>query len=135
MRAVFICSLLLRCNFDLRWSLHCFYLSFFLMIRRPPRSTLTDTLFPYTTLFRTPRTRTFIQRLPSVSTVFRQRPMLLGNWVLMMSSRPSLSKSATSARGLADCHPSGPSPDAGPKLVAVDAVKVMLPLLRYSLTE
>src|SRR3546814_19543694 len=27
----------------------CFY---FLMIRRPPRSTRTDTLFPYTTLFR-----------------------------------------------------------------------------------
>src|SRR3546814_1092510 len=25
---------------------------FFLMLRRPPRSTLTDTLFPYTTLFR-----------------------------------------------------------------------------------
>src|SRR3546814_17758716 len=36
----------------------CFSLSdytlrfFFLMIRRPPRSTRTDTLFPYTTLFR-----------------------------------------------------------------------------------
>src|SRR3546814_6878730 len=30
-------------------SYHCFY---FLMIRRPPRSTRTDTLFPYTTLFR-----------------------------------------------------------------------------------
>src|SRR3546814_10522750 len=30
-----------------------FFLSFFfLMIRRPPRSTRTDTLFPYTTLFR-----------------------------------------------------------------------------------
>src|SRR3546814_276821 len=28
---------------------------FFLMIRRPPRSTLTDTLFPYTTLFRSVR--------------------------------------------------------------------------------
>src|SRR3546814_12923785 len=28
---------------------------FFLMIRRPPRSTRTDTLFPYTTLFRSPR--------------------------------------------------------------------------------
>src|SRR3546814_6198989 len=27
------------------------YLFFFLMIRRPPRSTRTDTLFPYTTLF------------------------------------------------------------------------------------
>src|SRR3546814_14689970 len=29
-----------------------FLLFFFLMIRRPPRSTRTDTLFPYTTLFR-----------------------------------------------------------------------------------
>src|SRR3546814_5904489 len=27
------------------------------MIRRPPRSTRTDTLFPYTTLFRSPRQR------------------------------------------------------------------------------
>src|SRR3546814_18262298 len=31
------------------------YLFFFLMIRRPPRSTRTDTLFPYTTLFRSSR--------------------------------------------------------------------------------
>src|SRR3546814_4165839 len=30
---------------------------FFLMIRRPPRSTRTDTLFPYTTLFRSYRFR------------------------------------------------------------------------------
>src|SRR3546814_13352566 len=30
----------------------CFVVFFFLMIRRPPRSTRTDTLFPYTTLFR-----------------------------------------------------------------------------------
>src|SRR3546814_16284964 len=30
----------------------CLYCCFFLMIRRPPRSTRTDTLFPYTTLFR-----------------------------------------------------------------------------------
>src|SRR3546814_13140148 len=29
---------------------------FFLMIRRPPRSTRTDTLFPYTTLFRSRKT-------------------------------------------------------------------------------
>src|SRR3546814_16717550 len=29
-------------------------LFFFLSIRRPPRSTRTDTLFPYTTLFRSP---------------------------------------------------------------------------------
>src|SRR3546814_17335034 len=31
-----------------------FIVLFFLMIRRPPRSTRTDTLFPYTTLFRSP---------------------------------------------------------------------------------
>src|SRR3546814_8986738 len=30
------------------------YIVFFLKIRRPPRSTRTDTLFPYTTLFRSP---------------------------------------------------------------------------------
>src|SRR3546814_8234080 len=30
------------------------YFIFFLMIRRPPISTRTDTLFPYTTLFRSP---------------------------------------------------------------------------------
>src|SRR3546814_1735915 len=30
----------------------CVVFFFFLMIRRPPRATLTDTLFPYTTLFR-----------------------------------------------------------------------------------
>src|SRR3546814_16088483 len=29
-----------------------YWFFFFLMIRRPPRSTRTDTLFPYTTLFR-----------------------------------------------------------------------------------
>src|SRR3546814_4982489 len=30
------------------------------MIRRPPRSTRTDTLFPYTTLFRSPLTAAFL---------------------------------------------------------------------------
>src|SRR3546814_2630464 len=37
---------------------------FFLMIRRPPRSTRTDTLFPYTTLFRShfPALRSFVRR-------------------------------------------------------------------------
>src|SRR3546814_19315480 len=32
--------------------MYCLLHFFFLMIRRPPRSTRTDTLFPYTTLFR-----------------------------------------------------------------------------------
>src|SRR3546814_12946030 len=34
------------------YSRDLFAVFFFLMIRRPPRSTRTDTLFPYTTLFR-----------------------------------------------------------------------------------
>src|SRR3546814_20055691 len=34
---------------------------FFLMIRRPPRSTRTDTLFPYTTLFRSESAVSMIQ--------------------------------------------------------------------------
>src|SRR3546814_15993037 len=38
-----------------------FFCFFFLMIRRPPRSTRTDTLFPYTTLF---RSAGFVRYLP-----------------------------------------------------------------------
>src|SRR3546814_12603560 len=34
------------------YSMYLVFFFFFLMIRRPPRSTRTDTLFPYTTLFR-----------------------------------------------------------------------------------
>src|SRR3546814_20913729 len=37
---------------------------FFLMIRRPPRSTRTDTLFPYTTLFRSHAEVHFGSRCP-----------------------------------------------------------------------
>src|SRR3546814_1772118 len=39
----------------------------FLMIRRPPRSTRTDTLFPYTTLFRSERFSIMLERLRSIS--------------------------------------------------------------------
>src|SRR3546814_6736972 len=44
---------------------------FFLMIRRPPRSTRTDTLFPYTTLFR------------STGIVFGSISLLVNQWVLI----------------------------------------------------
>src|SRR3546814_14358970 len=37
---------------NLSWSILIFLLFFFLIIRLPPRSTRTDTLFPYTTIFR-----------------------------------------------------------------------------------
>src|SRR3546814_16645365 len=45
-----------------------FIIFFFLMIRRPPRSTRTDTLFPYTTLFRSlPHDRHAMRRHPAGS--------------------------------------------------------------------
>src|SRR3546814_20737742 len=44
-----------RVNEHMHFELLVDVVIFFLMIRRPPRSTRTDTLFPYTTLFRSPR--------------------------------------------------------------------------------
>src|SRR3546814_3400596 len=41
--------------------IYSLFIVFFLMIRRPPRSTRTDTLFPYTTLFRS-RASAAVQR-------------------------------------------------------------------------
>src|SRR3546814_13267495 len=57
----------------------CVYF-FFLMIRRPPRSTRTDTLFPYTTLFRSPapgRTAVPLSRakLARLAVAGRTRPL------------------------------------------------------------
>src|SRR3546814_11125264 len=46
------CFLLLQMSTSLFILFSFVPLFFFLMIRRPPRSTRTDTLFPYTTLFR-----------------------------------------------------------------------------------
>src|SRR3546814_685873 len=54
---------------------------FFLMIRRPPRSTRTDTLFPYTTLFR--------------SVIYQGRPEGMDQW-------KSAHAAKTSARTLED---------------------------------
>src|SRR3546814_12674874 len=46
------CYSLTSCYYDVSYLVSLFQFFFFLMIRRPPRSTRTDTLFPYTTLFR-----------------------------------------------------------------------------------
>src|SRR3546814_11951279 len=52
-----VCIYIFLNYFFILWVLlvHVSVLFFFLMIRRPPRSTRTDTLFPYTTLFRSDR--------------------------------------------------------------------------------
>src|SRR3546814_1980218 len=54
---------------------------FFLMIRRPPRSTRTDTLFPYTTLFRSDTRRPPDLLLPPVD------HWLLGHHLLLYVGR------------------------------------------------
>src|SRR3546814_7362376 len=63
------------------------------MIRRPPRSTRTDTLFPYTTLFRSPavrRSRRRFQRsyrsCPSPSSPCRRQDLMLGLFAPFRSS-------------------------------------------------
>src|SRR3546814_17404215 len=46
----------------------------FLMIRRPPRSTRTDTLFPYTTLFRSVKSpRNMVRSVRKAVTVLNSR--------------------------------------------------------------
>src|SRR3546814_1244154 len=50
----------------------CDWYCFFLMIRRPPRSTRTDTLFPYTTLFRSSAPRGGLER-PSARDPFAMK--------------------------------------------------------------
>src|SRR3546814_12960183 len=52
------------CSMSLLSGIHFFLKYFLLMLRRPPRSTLTDTLFPYTTLFRSRFPAHFFERLP-----------------------------------------------------------------------
>src|SRR3546814_15780046 len=50
---LYLCYFLFFFSFVVMFCFFVFFVFvFFLMIRRPPRSTRTDTLFPYTTLFR-----------------------------------------------------------------------------------
>src|SRR3546814_19103335 len=50
------------------------------MLRRPPRSTLTDTLFPYTTLFRSVRDRP-VSPLPAWPLPEAEQPLSVLVWV------------------------------------------------------
>src|SRR3546814_7845575 len=58
---------------------------FFLMIRRPPRSTRTDTLFPYTTLFRSETATSMFTKSPGTS-----RPATPRTWSIEMVMATSL---------------------------------------------
>src|SRR3546814_9212229 len=54
------------------------------MIRRPPRSTRTDTLFPYTTLFRSPLSHVApglsAHTIPAMSRCAHLTPLLTKRW-------------------------------------------------------
>src|SRR3546814_16492001 len=65
---------------------------FFLMIRRPPRSTRTDTLFPYTTLFRSIVATTDAQHLVRrcVEAVQAERKVLIAFRLNDMKTDPYL---------------------------------------------
>src|SRR3546814_18078880 len=54
---------------------------FFLMIRRPPRSTRTDTLFPYTTLFRSLLSHIGVKSSLVQQRLFIEPARLLCAWV------------------------------------------------------
>src|SRR3546814_3450229 len=66
--------------------IYLFVYFFFLMIRRPPRSTRTDTLFPYTTLFRSklpaegPVGRACIGRREGLAPAHRRNQTVRGRW-------------------------------------------------------
>src|SRR3546814_8662285 len=53
------------------------------MIRRPPRSTRTDTLFPYTTLFRSPAGTTIEADATGIG--LRQGPLTIGRFAAKAS--------------------------------------------------
>src|SRR3546814_17237414 len=77
---LFALSVLPICSCSL-WRLSCLCLViFFLMIRRPPRSTPTDTLFPYTTLFRSYfHSLRLLQRVKEIDpTIFTKSGIMVG---------------------------------------------------------
>src|SRR3546814_3225162 len=89
-----------------------FDIFFFLMIRRPPRSTRTDTLFPYTTLFRSvgrsPR------NLPFVGFPRRGYSPVQGDVLGWRTGRgPALQKGAAHVGGHGGCTGPGASGNPG----------------------
>src|SRR3546814_19937678 len=63
------------------------YMFFFLMIRRPPRSTRTDTLFPYTTLFRSTEPETIEQYSIRVTNAWKLGRKGVDDGILMLVAR------------------------------------------------
>src|SRR3546814_19872197 len=72
-----------------------FFLFFVLMIRRPPRSTRTDTLFPYTTLFRS--LLPMVESVASVAAFYvLARAMFTDRWTVILATVAFRSEEHTS---------------------------------------
>src|SRR3546814_17136716 len=66
---------------------------FFLSIRRPPRSTRTDTLFPYTTLF-----RSVLAQDPAGVRAYRRDPAVIASLGRLIGTEPLRQVAPASAR-------------------------------------
>src|SRR3546814_15582535 len=71
---------------------------FFLMIRRPPRSTRTDTLFPYTTLFRS--REKVLDLLTVLHVMYRsvKLPVIFAKWHLKFPGRDNFRPTSMPSR-------------------------------------
>src|SRR3546814_14049765 len=90
------------------------------MLRRPPRSTRTDTLFPYTTLFRSPLFRpgsdmsviTTIEQLealygtPSEASIAKEAPYITPHYRAFIEASPFVTVATTGPDGV-DCSTRG----------------------------
>src|SRR3546814_13499807 len=87
----------LTMRFSYCWCIRVvFWCFFFLLIRRPPRSTRTDTLFPYTTLFRSPRLRLRRRRGAAVGLAAERR---VGALVVLVPVRRHVAVQVDAVRG------------------------------------
>src|SRR3546814_6550470 len=75
----------------------CFISFFFLIIRRPPRSTRTDTLFPYTTLFRSRSCTDVMQCVAALMRMVAMSKMVVGTGSAGMQPQGTLPMLATDA--------------------------------------
>src|SRR3546814_13645949 len=69
------------------------------MYRQPPRSTRTDTLFPYTTLFRSPAAMRIARRL-DIPFSIKARGADIHHWARQRATGPQITRAANAASGL-----------------------------------